>query len=359
MALSKLRRAQLLAGPYIRLLAQHEAAVGAIYESLAVLLPQSREFWAELAQEEKEHERQILAFGESLKETPGVFSRPVFSPAKISDSIGWACQIKRRFEDAGVSMQEALDTGLRIECHMIEANFFAILDEQDAGTQDLFKRLAKATRAHQARMEREASRLKWRLFGRKRSKPMAPSIAPPSPLDGKEDPTLSIRLSQGTVLGTVIAVEEAAADLYTAYAKYIPEEAALWEKMAADEEHHASSLHGLEALLERGDLFRNMGRFRVEEMQEMIERMNNAATKANSLKLTQARALTTALGIEKTIAETRFYEIVESDAPEYREVARRLTNLTRGHLRRLHDAVASGPKQDGIEEEGDAKDWDW
>ena len=337
MALSKLRRVQLFSGPYVRLIGKHEAAIAGIYYTFAELLPAARDFWLGLARDEETHLELSKSISEGQKQGRLAFKKPAFSVSHLMDAIGWAAQSASYYARNGITMLEALDVASRIEKSMIELKFFDTLDEVDPETESVFDQLRQATLGHLACVEREAAKGKWKIAGRTRAKPLPQGVAVKSPLDSAGDPLLSIKTAQGAVLGGIIAMEEGASVLYNTYGSLLPEHAEFWEKIGAEEMEHASMLRSLEELVEQGNLFRNIGRLSMKDIEKDMDFILNAETSAKTSPPTPIDAVTVALRVESMMAESAFYRTVESDAPQYRYIAERMIGVIKEHIARLHE----------------------
>ena len=330
MPLSERRRAELLAGPYTRLLAEHEGAVEDFYNALANSLKPAETFWRTLAKEEASHKRCIKEIDEKFKNGEWRFKRPLFVTSGIIDSLEWMASRKQYIELQGVSMKEALKWALEVEQNMIESNLFDVVDCDDPKMMDAINTQAAYTKAHIQRLKREARRLKWRIFGRRKVLPTG------GPRNLSHDELRNnIKSSQANMLGLLIDMEESASRLYNAYGERIKDSEVFWSRLAAEEMQHASMLRKLYKFLDEDKIFYNVELFSRKALEEFIIFIQNAELDARHGKLSCYKAVCTALKIEISMIESGFYGTVKSDSKEFQIIAKRLVELTREHSSKL------------------------
>ena len=330
MNLSEKRRAQLLAGPYTRLLASHEDAVADLYATLAVTLRNANAFWSSMAKEELDHKKLILTIDNKLQRAEYVFKRPVFVTTTIDSSLQWLAARQEAIKRDGISMREALKLALSVESTMIEAGFFQVLDADTPGMMDILKSLEAYTKAHIRQLELEARRFKWRLTGWRRSHPKAVTDR----AVGKSVQA-SVKAAQADMLGLLVSLEESTACLYSAYSRRLKASERFWTELAAEEMQHAALMRSLYRILDSGSVFYNVGRFNREAIQTDVHAVLNAEYAARHEKLSPMDAINTALRIERFITETGFFSTVRSDSREYQIIAERLAHCTKEHVKRL------------------------
>ena len=348
LGISKLRRAQLVGGPYIELIAQHEAMVKCLYQTFAIAYPSLAKFWNHLADEEEQHFRLVKALEADIKNNDVAFKRPSFSQAQVSDAIAWICARKERVQHGGVSINDALSMCVQIEQGMIEHRFFDVMDEDSEDVRNVLTQLEKSSIIHLQRARKEAGRLKWKMWGTKINEPFSKDACLASPLDTKEDPRAAVKAAHGAILSALISMEEAASHLYNTYAELLPDTAQMWSALSADEMAHATMLHKLEDILDQGHMFKNMGKFGVQGLKRCIDDLLNAETKARRSGTTYTDAMITALRTESYMAECEFYTSVESSSPEFQRIAKELVELTGNHIKKLEDGGAPSSTVDEI-----------
>jgi len=340
LGISRLRRGELMGGPYVALIAMHEAMVKCLYETFAVAFKGMSKFWTHLAREEEQHFRLVKALEGDLHNSDVTFKRPAFTQSQVKDSIAWICARKMRVEKGGVTVREALRMCIQIEQGMIEHRFFDIMEDDHESVRHVLNQLEKSSIAHLRRARNEAGSIKWKLFGGKKCKPVPEGKRIDEPINTCEDPKAAIKTAQAAILAALMTLEEAAGSLYNTYAELLPDSSSLWSALAAEEFTHAKMLHGLEDMLEKGALFTHMGQFGISSIKQGIDEILNAESRAQRDGISYNDAMLTALRTESYMAECEFYKTVESDAPEFKYIANRLMDLTQAHIKRLEEATA-------------------
>jgi rubrerythrin len=334
MQLSTKRKNELMAGPYTRLLAEHEKALADLYESIGEVLKSEKEFWQTVSKEELEHEQLILEIDEKLQNGEWSFKRPSFVTTAIAESIEWANKKREDVESQGISMREALKLALEFECSMFEDKFFEVVNGDSPEMMNVLESLAGYSRGHVKRLQLEAKRLKWKILG---SRKVRPSDVKRRATPSHDALKANLLATQADLLGLMVSLEEAASSLYRAYSERIPDCKDFWAKLSSEETRHADMLRSLYKTLESGNVFYNLDRFRKENIQADIDFIRMAEFDAMHGKLTRNKAVNVALKLERSITESAFYSTVKSDAPEYERIAGTLVERTREHIHRIEE----------------------
>ena len=138
--------------------------------------------------------------------------------------------------------------------------------------------------------------------------------------------------AQAAIIDNLVLCEEAISRLYAIYAASIPEMEEFWQDLSKKEEIHANVLRSLHKQLTNGNIFRDIGRFEKASTDSFLQRVNDAISFSRENPVTKKTAIETALGIESSVLDAHFYDIVRSDASEYRIIAERLSTDTHEHL---------------------------
>jgi len=144
----------------IGLLAAHEAAIADLYRLYADKLPDRKEFFNGLADDEVEHARQIATFTKKVKAGSISVNPGRFSEETILSSLDEVREKVKQAERRPISVVEALSTGVEIETAMIEKRFFEIVEGDGPEIEQLLRGLAAATAAHRARLLQECEKMK-------------------------------------------------------------------------------------------------------------------------------------------------------------------------------------------------------
>lgn len=143
--------------------------------------------------------------------------------------------------------------------------------------------------------------------------------------------------SQRKIIDALAACELHIGSLYEKYASLFPGMEAQWRGLAAAEKTHADLLKTLHRILDKGRLFFNIGKFDDRTLQPVVSLVETSLKKADTPGFTADEAVATALQIEASILDAHFYDLVSSDAPEFKIIAERLSSDTRKHVAAIRD----------------------
>ena len=138
--------------------------------------------------------------------------------------------------------------------------------------------------------------------------------------------------SQKKIIGALAQCETRIGSLYEKYASCFPAMKTMWLSLAAAEKTHADMLRTMNRILDKGNIFYNLGKFSDEAIQPIVTLVDDALKKTGHSGLTFSEAISTALRIETSIVDSHFYDVVASDAPEFRIIAERLSADTKTHV---------------------------
>lgn len=331
MALSSKRRSDLVSGPYTRLLAEHEEALAELYKCFALAIPEARDFWEQMSKEELSHEKLLKGLARKFSSQKWSFARPKFTTSAIIESCDRLVQMKLFVAKKGISMRDAMKYALEIERSLMESEYFQIIDADNAVIMNVLQSLRAYTYAHIRNLEKEAKRLKWRLGGKKISEDFKKIVLANTNLKS------NIKAQQAPIIGGLVAMEEAAASLYKTFALRLKETSGFWEKIAAEEMQHAAMLRKLYDVLDRGKVFYNLSKFKMEDMLKDTDKILHMEYDARFGELSLYSAINQALKVERMLTECKFYKTVKSDAPEFRFLAERMVEQSKEHLRRMEE----------------------
>ena len=332
MKMASNRKDELIAGSYTDLLTYHAEVLSGIYSVFASVIEDANEFWDTMSKEKLDHKTVIAAVDEKYEDGAWEYARPDFIASAIVESCEHIAEKKNDVEQSGISMKDAIQYALDAEHSLIEMEFFRVEDADSSLMMNTLQSLTAYTRAHVKRLELEAKRFKWKLHGRKLHT-LKPSDRATTTARLQEN----LQAAQAEIIGSLVSLEEAVAQLYTAYSERLPDHASFWLHFAAEEMQHAAMLRKLYDVLEGGHVFFNVARFKPEEVREQIDDLQNMQFDAKHGELSLYSAVNYALATERMLAENSFYSIVESDAPEYKYIAERMIHFSKEHVRELEE----------------------
>jgi len=145
----------------------------------------------------------------------------------------------------------------------------------------------------------------------------------------------NVKASQAAILQSLAEYELTISSLYRNFAGNFADMAEAWNELAEEELAHSRLLSGLIRILDNGHIFYNIGRFSASTISSATLCVSRQVDRARKHLTYEAEAIAAALSIEASMIDAHFYDIVSSDAPEYRIIAARLASDTKGHVRRL------------------------
>lgn len=148
---------------------------------------------------------------------------------------------------------------------------------------------------------------------------------------------MDLRGNVSEVIEAMAKNEEAVSRLYQAYADKFPAQKAFWAGLAADEMTHAAWIRGLQAKMREGSLSINRDRFKIQPVRGFTAYLERESATVREPGMAPINALSTALYIEESIIEQRFFEVFAADAPELKRILADLANSTKAHLERVRE----------------------
>ena len=131
------------------------------------------------------------------------------------------------------------------------------------------------------------------------------------------------------------ANEQSIGQLYHDYSDMFPEYSDFWEKLAKEEYNHASWLNEVSRKVVEGSLHIDERRFTKEAVESYRKYLEGEFEKARQSGISLLQALSIALGIEESLIESKYFEVLEADSNELRRVLSDLDSATRDHVKRV------------------------
>jgi hypothetical protein len=146
------------------LMARHEAAIGELYETLAVVFPEREDLWLTLAAEEKEHSQAVLAL---RQQSGSAMARPYlrFKPQPILSSIAFAEERRAKALSGQMTLIEALALTRELESAVLESHAIRTASEAPPSLKPTLVRLGTDTHRHRALAEAALAEERGRTGG--------------------------------------------------------------------------------------------------------------------------------------------------------------------------------------------------
>lgn len=148
---------------------------------------------------------------------------------------------------------------------------------------------------------------------------------------------MDLRGTTSEVIEAMARNEETISRLYQAYAGKFPAHKEFWSGLAAEETSHAAWLRSLIGKMREGSLAINRDRFRLQPVRAFSGYLDRELATASEPGLSPINALSTALYIEESIIEQRYFEVFVPDAPELKRVLSDLAAATKTHLEKVRE----------------------
>lgn len=141
----------------MKLMVEHETCLFVFYSILAEKLPEEKEFFLELAEEEKEHAAMVESLYDLAKEEKIKFNEGSLRTFTLMAAIDYLKDVTEKAERGELSIRSALVHTQDMETALIEKIFFKsfITDNEEVIT--AFKMLKKQTSDHLERVRNKLS----------------------------------------------------------------------------------------------------------------------------------------------------------------------------------------------------------
>jgi hypothetical protein len=143
--------------------------------------------------------------------------------------------------------------------------------------------------------------------------------------------------SQRKIIDELAGCEARIGLLYEQYATRFPDMEPHWRGLAEDEMTHSALLKTMHRILDKGSLFFDLGKFSSGALPAINALLDRAMERAKTRSFAPDEALSTAFEIETSLIDSHFYDVVTSDAPEFRIIAARLSKDTKEHAASIRD----------------------
>jgi rubrerythrin len=145
-------------------------------------------------------------------------------------------------------------------------------------------------------------------------------------------------VEQLETIGLMAAHEEAIAQLYLACAQSFPHLADVFNGLAETEREHARSITSFAAKVRAGSARLQPDRLHPHEILTSLDHVNDLRSRIAQGAASLEDALAECTEVEETLLEKHCFDIIESDAPDLKELLQKLSDDTAEHREELRRA---------------------
>ena len=136
----------------IQLLKKHELCIGALYETFATILPESKDHWLAFAKEERQHAQWIETLHTHLKKGNISLEQIKITSQSTKLAIDYAEKLGQQVIRDKPDLQQVIAYAINLEKSLLESSFFKVFKLDEPNASNIRDRLQQATRDHVARM---------------------------------------------------------------------------------------------------------------------------------------------------------------------------------------------------------------
>jgi hypothetical protein len=133
--------------------------------------------------------------------------------------------------------------------------------------------------------------------------------------------------------------EKAVVTLYRVYRRYFPDQIATWKKMCKEEVKHVEILKNLRIKYPNDGEYFTLSPFALEAITKVEGFIREQMSSKILKNLSPQEALETALRIERSMAEKKYFSLYNPEILEVRQAFRRLNRDVDRHIRILMKAL--------------------
>jgi len=323
----------------VELLFLQEDALALMYSQFASSLPEMSVFWKNLVVQEKAHGHVLRSLVDLCRTKDVVLNTSKFNAAAIRTNIDNMRKQTERSAKEGTTPIRALAIASDIEHSLIEKGFFSIIESDLASVRSEIEAIEKHTRQHISMVDDKLRELREEQQQGEHT-----------------DIQVKVVEAQRKIIDDLARCEEAICRLYALYSEKLPDLADFWSDLSEKESVHAKLLRSMHKQIDKGEIFHNIGRFDQRSISSFLAKLDEAADFANTQPITPMESIETALAIESSVLDAHFYDIVKSDAKEYKILAGRLSEDTHAHVKSVQTKMRELQAQLPREAPGKADD---
>ncbi len=132
----------------IEMLANHELALGRLYETFARKFDSARDFWLRLAAEEQRHAEWLRTLLTGTARTAWLSHVRLPNRSAVALSLGYLEKQISRAQEGNISLMEALAIARDVENALLEKRFFSAGDEASPEVRSVLRNLAAGAEKH-------------------------------------------------------------------------------------------------------------------------------------------------------------------------------------------------------------------
>ena len=129
-------------------LSELEESVGRLYETYAVIFPDYRNFWVNMASDEREHAAWVAKLRSLIDNRLVVFSEGRFKVEAIQTFLKYIDEELGKAKEKNLFLMNALSITLYIEESLIEHKYFEVVEGDSPELKSILRDLAGATQKH-------------------------------------------------------------------------------------------------------------------------------------------------------------------------------------------------------------------
>lgn len=135
----------------IELLAENEELISELYRAYSEKFPDYRDFWREIAEEEKKHSRWMRSL-QGYTDDILSFDEGRIKPELMRISLTYLEKKIKEAETEEMTIADALTIALELETNMIERNYFKLFHGDSDELRSIFQNLESDTQQHTNRV---------------------------------------------------------------------------------------------------------------------------------------------------------------------------------------------------------------
>ncbi|MFA5069801.1 MAG: hypothetical protein WC528_00805 [Patescibacteria group bacterium] len=129
--------------------------------------------------------------------------------------------------------------------------------------------------------------------------------------------------------------EETIGSLYQLYSHKFPAEKEFWEGLFKDESDHATWIKKFSGSIEEGQAYFQEKRFNIPAIESNINYVKEKYREAEKGNIPLIKAVALALDLEKSLLESKYYEVFNADLFEFKNLLQKLTDATKIHAQKV------------------------